>query len=170
MGFGKTKGNERYSVCVRHFSIHLSSGNSQVSRWRRVYVRPGWWKSSLQRHRTCAEMKIRGQHSDRTLSTVCRQLSIVSLVCLLGCDLSHRRAHAVARTREDIQNISVAIQNYVNDRGTLPAEIPAEKEFGMDAKKVYLLLFKNAAPKNVFGEPGQYWIDVGEITDRWWRP
>ncbi len=99
-----------------------------------------------------------------------RLCSIIGLLCCIGCNLSNRRAHAIVRTQEDIQNISIAIQNYINDRGELPTEIPPEKEFQLDAKRVYRLLFQNTASKYVFGQPAQLWIQAGEITDRWGHP
>ena len=101
----------------------------------------------------------------------------VLAVCLAGVagfwlldkkrSVSHGESHGTVRTRMDIQNLSLAIQIYVQETGKLPDALSPSATGALDTKRLYATLFEDKAAKLGIGPPAPHWQESTELVDRW---
>lgn len=111
------------------------------------------------------------------------QLSVIGgvfAVCLVGVagfwlldkqrSVFHGESHGTARTRMDIENLSLAIQIYIQETGKLPDAPSPSAKGALDTKHLYETLFGVTAAKLGIGPPATHWQESKELVDRWGNP
>jgi hypothetical protein len=80
---------------------------------------------------------------------------------------AYAEGHAMARTRMDIKNLTLRIQEYVLDTEVLPAPLRAGDGAGVNSKALYSVLFEQRSANYQMGQPTESWNKSKDLVDRW---